>query len=83
MCYETMHLNYDLPWEGFGFCSPMLGMWVFHNKQRRVLELQLQWSGRKARKDAEAHRDNGRAVRVSEMEATAWPVQVQATKDMA
>lgn len=75
--------TYDMPWEGFGFCSPMLGLWVFHNKQRREMELQVRWMGKQALKAAKTHRDNGRAIRLAEMEATPWPVQVQTTDNMA
>ena len=81
MCNE-MPYTYDMPWEGYGFCSPMLGLWFFHNKQARQLGLQLRWQRAQALKATRTRGGNGRAVRLAEMEATPWPVQVRATEDM-
>ena len=78
----------DMPYQEYGHwgwnpCNNLLGLYIHNKSQARQLELQLQWSRRKALKAAKASRGNGRAVGLAEMEVAPWPVQVQTTDNMA
>ena len=59
---------------GWNPCNNLLGLYVHNQSQARQMELQLQWSRRKALRAAQVYRDNRRAVRMDKREVALRPV---------
>jgi len=68
---------------GWHPCTPMLGLWVLHQKQAREMDVELQGPGHHTRRRSRFYRDNTGALRVAAGKITPEPLQMRTTQDLA
>lgn len=75
----------DLPFEVYGDwgwdpCSPMLRMWVFHQKQAQDMAVRLQGPGNQASRRSRFYRDNTGSLRVAQGKIAPEAMPLRRTK---